>query len=109
MDEFDWRGRDLTTLLDSTAQLLVWALNVKFCQMVQYAGDRRSLILRAGAGWRNEAAASRDTRIEAWVGSFAGFTRSPTARQPSRHSPKNTAFDRHRYSPITTWSVVRES
>jgi His Kinase A (phospho-acceptor) domain len=74
MDEFDWRGRDLTTLLDSTAQLLVWALNVKFCQMVQYAADRRSLILRASAGWRNEAAASRNTRIEAGVGSFAGFT-----------------------------------
>jgi hypothetical protein len=74
MDEFDRRGCDLTTLLDSAARLLVWALNVKFCQLVQYAGDRRSLILRAGAGWRNETAAGRDTMIEAGVGSFAGFT-----------------------------------
>jgi hypothetical protein len=74
MDDFDRRGCGLTTLLDSAAHLLVWALNVKFCQLVQYARDRRSLILRAGAGWGNVTAAGRDTMIEAGVGSFAGFT-----------------------------------
>jgi His Kinase A (phospho-acceptor) domain len=74
MDEFDRRGGDLTTLLDSAAQLLVWALNLRFCQLVEYAGDRRSLILRAGAGWHDQAATGRNTVVEAGVGSFADFT-----------------------------------
>jgi histidine kinase/DNA gyrase B/HSP90-like ATPase/phospho-acceptor domain-containing protein/GAF domain-containing protein len=73
MEEVVRRGGDLSDLLDRAPLILVRALNVKFCQILQYAQDRRTLNVCAGAGWR-KSADSGDITIEAGIGSFAGFT-----------------------------------
>lgn len=68
------KGGGLAALLDRAPALLTRALGVEFCEIVEYAPGRRYLLLRGKAGWRGDAFAPFDTRIEAGVGSFAGFT-----------------------------------
>ena len=45
-------GLDLRTLLDDAVSLVPKILGVEFCKMLELSPDRKSLFLRAGAGWK---------------------------------------------------------
>jgi PAS domain S-box-containing protein len=45
-------GLDLTTLLEDAVSLVRQILGVEFCKMLELSSDRKSLLLRAGAGWK---------------------------------------------------------
>jgi PAS domain S-box-containing protein len=45
-------GLDLTTLLEDAVSLVRQILGVEFCKMLELSPDRKSLLLRAGAGWK---------------------------------------------------------
>jgi signal transduction histidine kinase len=46
------QSRDLAALLNDGVSKLLGALNVPFCEVLELQKDRKSLLLRAGAGWR---------------------------------------------------------
>jgi PAS domain S-box-containing protein len=45
-------GLDLTTLLEEAVSLVQEILGLEFCKMLELSPDRKSLLLRAGAGWK---------------------------------------------------------
>jgi PAS domain S-box-containing protein len=45
-------GLDLTTLLEDAVSLVPQVLGVEFCKMLELSADHKSLLLRAGAGWK---------------------------------------------------------
>ncbi len=66
------RGGDPARLIEQTPAVMVEAFggDGKFCQILEYSDDKRSLVWRAGAGWTKCDGA---TKLEAGVGSFGGF------------------------------------
>ncbi|HXZ88233.1 MAG TPA: GAF domain-containing sensor histidine kinase [Candidatus Binataceae bacterium] len=64
----------LAGLLDQAPALVIQALGVEFCQILEYSMDRRHLLPRGRAGWRDGAFGPGDPGLEAGIGSFGGFT-----------------------------------
>ena len=63
-------GRDLTSLLDDAVSLVRSVLEVEFCKVLELVRD--SLLLRAGAGWK-EGSLGKVT-LPIGLGSHGGFT-----------------------------------
>jgi PAS domain S-box-containing protein len=47
-------GLDLTTLLTKAVSLVQENLELEFCKMLELSADRKSLLVRAGAGWKGD-------------------------------------------------------
>jgi PAS domain S-box-containing protein len=47
-------GLDLTTVLAEAVSLVQENLDLEFCKMLELSPDRRSLLVRAGAGWKGD-------------------------------------------------------
>jgi PAS domain S-box-containing protein len=63
---------DLSAFMDDAVTLIAETLNVKFCKILELRPDGRSLILRAGVGWK-EGLVGRAT-VSAGTDSQAGYT-----------------------------------
>jgi PAS domain S-box-containing protein len=64
-------GLDLTTLLEDAVKCIPQVLEVEFCKMLELSPDRKSLLLRAGVGWKSDHAGQ--TTVAAGPKSQAGF------------------------------------
>ena len=64
-------GLDLTTLMEDAVALVPRVLGVEFCKMLELLPDQKSLLLRAGVGWK--AGCVGRVRVAAGENSQAGF------------------------------------
>jgi PAS domain S-box-containing protein len=71
-------GLDLRTLLEEAVSLVQEILGLEFCKMLELSPDRKSLVVRAGAGWKGgnvkEVALAVGPKSQA---GFALLSRSP--------------------------------
>jgi len=82
-------GLDLTTLLEDAVSLVQQILGVEFCKMLELSQDRKSLLLRAGAGWKGGYVG--EVQLAAGPNSQAGFallSRSPVIVEDLRNEKR---------------------
>jgi PAS domain S-box-containing protein len=83
-------GADLPTLLANTAILATTTLGVEFCKILELQPDGSSLLLSAGAGWREGWVGN--TILSAGLDSHAGYTLVSDAPVIVEDMPNETRF-----------------
>jgi signal transduction histidine kinase/ActR/RegA family two-component response regulator len=72
LGQFAQQTSDVTALLNQAVVLVAQTLETEYCYAFELLSDDRSLLLRAGVGWQEEAIG--ELRLEGGTGSQAGFT-----------------------------------
>ncbi|HEX2929879.1 MAG TPA: PAS domain S-box protein, partial [Candidatus Binatia bacterium] len=66
------QGIELSALLDQTVALVMQTLGVEFCKILELSPDKQTLLLRAGAGWKEGCVGV--ATVSAGAKSQAGYT-----------------------------------
>src|SRR4030095_9257389 len=66
------QGIELSALMDQTAALVTQTLGVEFCKILELSSDKQTLLLRAGAGWKEGCVGA--ATVSAGAKSQAGYT-----------------------------------
>lgn len=65
-------GTDLSGLMDELVSLVAQTLEVEYCEVLELLPDARTLVLRAGVGWKDGLVGT--ATVDARLNSQAGFT-----------------------------------
>jgi two-component sensor histidine kinase len=65
------KSRELDPLLQEAARLVAEGMGTQFCKILEYRPEKRTLLVRAGVGWREGVVGHAE--LEADTGSPAGF------------------------------------
>ena len=91
--EFDaLSGFDINTLMNAACSLVSHSLDVEYCRIQELLPDRRSLVFRAGIGWKSDIGSIKfDVRTDSMVG-YTLMSKQPVLLEERRNE---TRFQTH--------------